>query len=289
MKISFLGLGIMGSRMANNLIEHGVSLTVWNRSEGLTKDLITKGAKLASTPSDAVLDADIVFSMLSKPEAVEAVFFGEEGALESMKEGAIWADCSTVNPSFSRRAGTEAEQQNVHFMDTPVAGSKAAAAAGNLVFFCGGDRLDFERAEPFMEMMGNKAMHLGKVGQGASLKMLVNVMLAQSMAVFSETILLGEKLGLDRDMLLSMLPTLPVIAPFTKLKAEAMRTGDYSDVNFPLEHMHKDVHLATLSAYEVDQPLHMANACKELFSGAKQAGMGRLDFAALHKYLGQDS
>ena len=279
----------MGSRMANNLIENDVSLRVWNRSEGLSKELISKGATLAATPSEAVTGADIVFSMLSKPEAVEAVFFGEEGALASMKKGAIWADCSTVNPSFSRRAGIESKQQNIRFIDAPVAGSKAAAGDGNLVFFCGGEAQDFKQAEPYMEMMGNKAMHLGEVGQGASLKMLVNVMLAQSMAVFSETVLLGEKLGLDRDMLLSMLPTLPVIAPFTKLKAEAMRIGDYSDVNFPLEHMHKDVHLATLSAYEVDQPLHMANACKELFSSAKQAGMGRLDFSALHKYLGQDS
>lgn len=285
MKITFLGLGIMGSRMAINLIEKGAELTIWNRNQGATKVFENRGVTIATSAHEAVKEADIVFSMLSNPEAVEAIFFGDEGILNAMKKGAIWADSSTVNPSFSRRSGEEAHTRGIRFMDAPVAGSKAVAAEGSLVFFCGAEKVVYETCLPYIEMMGSKGMHLGKVGQGAALKMLINVMLAQSMVIFSEAVLLGEKLDLDRDMLLSMLPNLPVIAPFTAHKAAAMRSGDFSDVHFPLEHMHKDVHLATVTAYEVGQPMYMANAAKELFASAKQAGKGRLDFGAIYGHL----
>ena len=135
-----------------------------------------------------------------------------------------------------------------------------------------------------MEFMGQKVLHIGETGKGASFKMLVNAMLAQSMLIFSETILLGEKMGLDKDFLLNVIPNLVVAAPFTKAKAEMIRQEDY-EVQFPLEWMHKDLHLATLTAYENDQPLYLANLAKELFANAKKEGLGRLDFAAIHKFL----
>jgi len=275
MNISFLGLGIMGSRMAMNLIDNRVELTIWNRSPKACSLLEEKGATVADSPMEAVQDAGIVFSMLSNPTVVESIFFGEKGVLYAMKESAIWTDSSTVNPSFSRRAEEESNKHDVRFIDAPVAGSKAAAEEV------------FNTCLPYYEKMGKKGMHLGKVGQGASLKMLVNGMLAQNMAVFSETILLGEKLGLDRDMLLSMIPTLPVIAPFTQHKNEAMRTRDYNDVHFPLEHMHKDIRLATVSAQEVGMDIHLAEATRKLFERAEADGLGSKDFGALHSYLEQ--
>ena len=141
-----------------------------------------------------------------------------------------------------------------------------------------------EQAQPYMEMMGQKVLHLGETGKGASFKMLVNAMLAQSMLIFSETVLLGEKMGLSKDFLLKVLPTLPVIAPFTQAKVEMIRSDDY-EVMFPLELMHKDLHLAAITAYENNQPLYLANVAKELYAEANQKGMGRMDFAAIHKYL----
>ncbi len=287
MNITFLGLGIMGSRMANNLIGTNANLTVWNRSAQACDVFKEKGISVAQSASEAVKDADIVFSMLSNPDVVESLFFGESGLLSEMKDSAIWADSSTVNPSFSRLSGEEAEKHKVRFMDAPVAGSKAAAQEGQVVFFCGGNQDVYNSCLPFFEAMGMKGMHLGKVGQGASLKMLVNGMLAQNMAVFSETIHLGEKLGLDRDMLLSMLPNLPVIAPFTQHKNEAMRARDYSDVHFPLEHMHKDIRLATVTAKEVGMEIHLAEAARKLFNGAEEDGLGRKDFAAVHEFIGK--
>ena len=283
-KVAFIGLGIMGSRMASNLLKNGVDLVVYNRSEGPGLELKDAGAGNATSAKEAVARADYVFSMLSTPYVVREVMLQEDGCLANMKKGSIWIDCSTVNPSFSLEANTVAEGYGIQFLDAPVAGSKPQAQNAELTFFVGGRSERVEEVRPLMEFMGQKVLHIGETGKGASFKMLVNAMLAQSMLIFSETILLGEKMGLDKDFLLNVIPNLVVAAPFTKAKAEMIRQEDY-EVQFPLEWMHKDLHLATLTAYENDQPLYLANLAKELFANAKKEGLGRLDFAAIHKFL----
>lgn len=284
MKIAFIGLGIMGSRMAANLLAANIELTVWNRSEEAQLQLQELGAIASPSATEAVKDADVVFSMLSTPEVVRSIFFGSEGALSHMKPNAIWADCTTVNPSFSLASEEEAGKYNLRFADTPVAGTKPQAQNAELVFFVGGSPVILEELQPYLKVMGSKIIALGSTGQGASLKMLVNILLAQSMVIFSEAVLLGEKMGISKDFLLNTLPNLPVTAPFTKLKTEMIREDKY-DVQFPLEWMQKDLHLAALTAYEYQHPLYLANLTKELFAAASKQGMSRLDFAAIHRFL----
>lgn len=284
MKVSFIGLGIMGSRMAANLLKQEIEVTVFNRSKPVLELLKNQGATVADTINEAVQGADLVFSMLSTPEVVEQLFLSEGGALAAMQAGAIWADCSTVNPAFSQKSKCAADEVGVRFMDAPVAGTKPQAENAELVFFVGADKELLNIVQPYLNSMGTKVMHLGEPGKGSAFKMLVNSMLAQSMIIFSEAVLLGEKMGLDKDFLLDTLPNLAVSAPFTKFKAAMVKADDY-DVQFPLEWMHKDLHLATLTAYELNQPLYLANLTKEIFAEANNKGMGRLDFAAIHRWL----
>lgn len=286
MKVTFIGLGIMGSRMAANLLKNDVDLTVYNRSSDPMDTLIALGAKGADSLQASVVEADVVFSMLSTPEVVKACFFGPSGALTKMKSNAIWVDSTTVNPSFSLEAAAEAKAKGVRFMDAPVAGTKPQAAGASLAFFVGGAAADLLEVKEYLDYMGAKVMHAGETSKGASFKMLVNIMLAQSMLIFSEATLLGEKLGFTQDFLLNTLPNLVVSAPFTKFKAEMVRENNY-EVQFPLEWMHKDLHLATVTAYELSQPLYLANVSKELFAEARRKGMGRLDFAAIHRFLAE--
>jgi 3-hydroxyisobutyrate dehydrogenase-like beta-hydroxyacid dehydrogenase len=287
MKLTFIGLGIMGSRMAHNLLKKNNTLTVCNRSDKPMRELEKIGASAASSYIEAVQDADIVFTMLSSPEVVEHVALSETGFISGMKNNALWVDCSTVNPSFSLKANSISHHHNIRFLDAPVAGTKPNAERGDLVFFVGGEKSDLKEVEPFLKCMGNKIMHVGGPGKGASFKMLVNALLAQSMLIFSETVLLGEKLGFSKDFLLDTLPNLAVSAPFTKAKAEMIRADDY-DVQFPLEWMHKDLHLAAITAYENNQPLYSANIAKELYAAAKQNGLGRKDFSAIFKFLSDE-
>jgi 3-hydroxyisobutyrate dehydrogenase/glyoxylate/succinic semialdehyde reductase len=286
MNVTFIGLGIMGSRMAANLLQGDLSLTVSNRSAAPVQSLKRLGAATAGSCRAAVAAADIVVTMLSTPEAVAQVAWSETGFIPGMRKDALWVDCSTVNPAFSLEAATIANAHGIRFMDAPVAGSKPQARSGELVFFAGGSAEDLEMAADMLHLMGSKVLHIGPVGQGAAMKMLVNAMLAQAMLAFSETLLLGEKLGLSRDFLLKILPDLPVCAPFVRAKAEQIRTDDYT-ARFPLELMHKDLHLAALTAYETGQPLPSANLAKEVYAAARQHGLGRDDFAAIFKFLSE--
>lgn len=284
MKITFIGLGIMGSRMATNLLKNGVEVTVYNRSKEAVSALLEKGAKTAATANEAAQDADIVFSMLSTPEVIDYVFLSEDGVLSAMKKASIWVDCSTVNPSFSLKSKQVAEKYGIRFMDAPVAGTKPQAENAQLAFFVGANESLLKDVEPYLNFMGAKVINIGEAGKGASFKMLVNIMLAQSMVIFSEAVLLGEKMGISKEFLLNVIPNLVVAAPFTKFKAEMVKEDNY-EVQFPLEWMYKDLHLASVTAYELNQPLYLANMAKELFAEANKNGMGRLDFAAIHQYL----
>lgn len=282
MNITFIGLGIMGSRMAKNLLKSNYPVTIYNRSHEKTKALVEAGALAAPSLELAVKNAEVVFTMLSTPEVVEKLALGPDGFVRHMRLNAIWVDCSTVNPSFSRKIGKLVEASGIRFLDAPVAGTKAPAENAQLTFLAGGDAGSLAQVQPLLEHMGQKIIHAGPTGQGSALKMLVNSMLAQSMALFAETVHLGEALGFSRDYLLDTLPNFPVIAPFTKAKAEKIRKGDYEE-EFPLEWMHKDLHLATLSAFENNVSLFMANLTKELYARAKEQGLGREDMSAIFK------
>ncbi|WP_340103533.1 NAD(P)-dependent oxidoreductase [Rhodohalobacter sp. 8-1] len=283
-KIAFIGLGIMGSRMANNLQKNDVNLTVYNRTRSAMDPLVESGAHGAGSLENAVEEADIVFTMVSDPDAIEQLAFGETGFLSFMKEQALWVDCTTVNPSFSLKEAEEAKKHNVRFMDAPVAGSKGPAENGELTFLIGGYQSDLEKTRSLIEYMGSKIVHVGETGKGTAMKMLVNSLLAVAMASFSETVLLGEEMGISKDFLLNTLPDLPVSAPFLNAKAEMIKNGD-EETQFPLELMHKDLHLAALSAYEQDHPYFLNNITKELFGQAKSDGRDREDFSRIFDFM----
>lgn len=285
MNVAFIGLGIMGSRMARNLInDSSLTVTVFNRSPEPAQALEKAGARRAESAAAAVADADVVYSMLTSPEVVEEVAFGDQGFVAAMNKDALWVNCSTVNPSYTRQCAEKARAAGVRFIDGPVAGTKMPAETGELTFLLGGDEADINSIRPQLEQMGKKVLHVGPAGQGSAFKMLVNALLAQTMLVYSETALLGEKLGFSRDFLMDTLPGLPVSAPFLKGKAGLIKDDNY-EAQFPLELMHKDLHLLDLTAYEENQPLFMAGLAKAVYGRASAAGRGRDDFAAIYDFL----
>ncbi len=284
MKVGFIGTGIMGSRMAHNLLKNNYNLIVHNRTKEKANSLIKAGAEWADSPLEVGTEADILFTMLSNPEAVYEVSLGEEGFLSSMKENSLWADCSTVNPTFSREMSKRTDECRVRFMDTPVAGTKQPAEKGELIFFAGGNKKDFEEVRPLLEKMGKKIVHLGECGKGTSMKMVVNLMLAVSMASFSEALVLGEALGFDKDTIFDTLLGGPVTAPYLTAKKEKFLQNNY-DTDFPLQWMHKDLTLVSDTADETEITLPTTSAVKEIFAMAKQKGFGDLDFSSLYRFL----
>jgi 3-hydroxyisobutyrate dehydrogenase-like beta-hydroxyacid dehydrogenase len=286
MKIAFIGLGIMGSRMAANLAKNKLDLSVYNRTAKEIEAFQSSNVKIADSALSAVEDADIVFSMLSTPQVIESLFFGENGLLQGMKENAIWADCSTVNPSFSLREEKEAKHYNIRFLDSPVSGSKMAAQNVELVFLIGGNENTLKEISPYLDMMSNKTLRIGETGKGASYKMIINMMIAQSIVILSEAVLLGEKMGISKEFLLDAIPNSVVGSPVIKLKAQSIKNDDY-ETHFPLEFMLKDLNLADITAQENGQSLYLPNLAKELYAEASNSGMERMDSSAIYKYLEQ--
>lgn len=284
MKVAFIGLGIMGSRMANNLLKHQVDLIVYNRSTQATQILAAQGAQVASTPRQAVQEADIVFTMLATPNVVKNLAYGDQGFLQNMQSNAIWVDCSTVSPTASITSFQEAAKYGVIFLEAPVAGTKPHAENAELVFFVGGESTSLEKVTPYINMMGKKIAYIGEVGKASSLKILINYLLAQGMLAFAEAAIVGEKLGLERSFLLDFLPNLPVAAPFLKAKVDNIKHNN-KDVQFPLELMHKDLTLFgdTASAHGI---LGLStDMSKNLYQEALGKGLGREDFSAIYQSL----
>jgi 3-hydroxyisobutyrate dehydrogenase/glyoxylate/succinic semialdehyde reductase len=285
MKIGFIGLGIMGSRMAANLQRKGHDLVVHNRTKQKADPLIANGAFWAPTPADVAKKVTVIFTMLAKPDAVaETALLGKNGFLNHLVDHSLWIDCSTVNPSFSRLMADEAKQRKVRFIDAPVGGSKGPAEQGQLLFFVGGDKADVDEARPLLEAMGKTVYHVGGHGMGSSMKMVNNLILAQAMVAFSEALVLGESLGISRDMLLNTILSSPVVAPFLTFKRSKIEEGNF-DAEFPLQWMHKDMQLAAETAYETGVAMPVANVTKEIYALAVRKGLGAQDFSAVYTVL----
>lgn len=284
MKVGFIGLGIMGRRMANNLLEEGYDLTVWNRTEARAEPLVEKGAQGAESPAALAREVDILFTMLAHPQAVRQTAFGPEGFLDALRAEALWVDSSTVNPSFSWEMAEAARDRGVRFVDAPVAGTKGPAADGTLLFLVGGSEDDVEAARPFFEVMGRKSVHVGEASMGTSLKMVVNLLLAEAMLAFSEGMALGQALGIERETLFETLVGGPVVAPFIEGKQAIIEEGAY-EAHFPLKWMEKDLHLAALTAHEEEVAIPAGAVTKEIYALAARKGLADLDFSAIYRFI----
>ncbi|MED1468510.1 NAD(P)-dependent oxidoreductase [Bacillus salipaludis] len=282
--IGFIGLGIMGSRMAENLLKSNHELVVYNRTKEKAEDLLNKGANWAASPKEVAARSTVIFTMLAVPKAVEEVALGEEGFLGSLREGSLWVDCSTVDPAFTRRMAGEAEKRQIRFLDAPVSGSRIPAEKAELVFLVGGKEEDMGEVRPLLQTMGKDVLYQGENGKGTSMKIVINLMLAQSMAAFAEALNLGEALGLQKETVMETLLNGPTAAPMLKGKKSKILSGEYS-ADFPLRLMQKDLQLVSQAAYEHSLSMPSANLTKELYALAKQQGLGELDFSAIYQFL----
>jgi len=284
MKIGFIGLGLMGSRMANNLLQKGNSLFVFNRTKEKAKTLVDGGAVLCSSIADAAAQSDIMITMLSEPGVVKEAALGEKGFLNNLKKDSVWIDCSTVNPEFSRQMAEEAKQRGIRFLDAPVAGTITPAEKGELTFFIGGEKDDVDFCMPVFEAMGKKIIHIGENGKGTSVKIVINLLLGQAIAGFSEGLLLGESLGVPKEKLLELLLGGPAAAPFLSAKKDKFLLNNF-DTEFPLQWMLKDLRLALTEAKANNIALSLTAGAEEIFKFANEAGLGEEDFSAVYKFL----
>jgi len=274
----------MGSRMAANLQKHGHSLVVFNRTRSKAEPLLGPCGKFAASPAQLAGQVDALFTMLAHPDAVEQAALGLDGFLNHLRPNTLWVDCSSVNPSFSKQMAAKAVRREIHFVDAPVTGSAPVAEEAKLTFWVGADLADLEKIRPLLLCMGNKIVHTGGRGTGTSMKMVINLLLGNAMAAFAEAMALGEGLGLSSTLLFDSLLGMPVVAPFLATKREKIDHRDY-EAEFPLRWMQKDMHLATVSAYETGVAMPITNVAKEIYRLAMRDGHSTEDFSAIYEFV----
>jgi len=285
MHVAFLGMGIMGRPMAANLVKAGHEVSIWNRTAG--KDL--EGARTATTPADGARGAEVVWMCVSDTKAVENVLFGPNGAEESLTEGMIVADSSTISPSATLRFADRVKRRGGHYVDAPVTGSKIAAESGQLIFMAGGDEQVLATLAPLFQAMGKQVFPMGDTGKGQATKLAMNLQIALIYEGFAEALTLATKLGVDIDRLLPLVQASMVRSGVVDYKAPFIMKRDFSP-NFPLRLMLKDIHLTLDAAREARVRLPGLEAVEEVYDLAAEEGHQDLDYAAtltlLEKWAG---
>jgi 3-hydroxyisobutyrate dehydrogenase len=285
MRVAFLGLGIMGQNMATNLVKAGHEVTVWNRTPGK----LVEGAGVAPTPAAAAQGAEVVWLCVSDTDAVESVLFGPEGVEQSLTEGAIVADSSTISPSATAKFAQRLRSKGAAYVDAPMTGSKIGAANGTLIFMVGGEGANIERLNPLFAAMGKKIFRMGETGKGQAAKLAMNLQIAMIYEGFAEALTLATKLGVDAQQLVSLIEATMVKSGVVEYKAPFVMQRDFTP-NFPLRLMHKDIRLALEAAKEARVKLPGLETVEEVYEMATEDGHRDQDYAAtltlLEKWAG---
>jgi 3-hydroxyisobutyrate dehydrogenase-like beta-hydroxyacid dehydrogenase len=285
MRVAFLGLGIMGRPMATNLVKAGHEVTVWNRTPGKTVD----GARLAATPAEAAAGAEVVWISVSDTEAVNEILFSANGVANSLREGMVVVDSSTISPFATRDFAERVRQHGADYVDAPVTGSKIGAENAQIIFIVGGDAALVERLQPLFQAMGKQVKHMGEVGMGQAAKLAMNLMIALIYEGFAEALVLSRKLGVDSNRLLDLIQASMVRSGVVDYKAPFVLRRDFSP-NFPLRLMHKDLRLMLEAARELRVKLPATETVEEIYDVAAEEGHSDEDYAAtlvlLEKWAG---
>lgn len=272
-RITVLGMGAMGSRMAQNLLKQGHAVTVWNRSAEKTVALVSAGAEVADTPRAAVKSAEFVISMVRDDKASQQVWLADEvGALDGLSKDAIALESSTLTVDWTRILAQHFQKKACAFLDAPVAGSLPQAEGAQLIYFVGGETESIERVRPVLNTLGNAVHHAGAVGNGMAIKLAVNALFGIQAAALGELITFMQHCGLESAQAVDILTATPVCSPAAEALARAMVARKFGAM-FPIKLVEKDLsYLADSPRNKLDTP--MGKSAHLVFQKAVDRGYG---------------
>src|SRR5258706_11681853 len=262
-KLGFIGLGNMGSRIAQRLLDHGYELTVFDRDTTKAAALVVNGAVPASHIAELARSSEVILSCLTNDEAVQSVYASPGGALAGARPGTVVLEMSTISPESSRELHNQAAKLGIDVMDVAISGSIPAAEQGTLTLLAGGNAELFQAAQPIFDAIARQYFRLGPSGAGTTMKLVVNTLLGVGMQAIAEAVVLGESAGLNRKLLLEVLSHTAVVAPAHIGKLARMERNDYSP-QFPLGLMNKDFQLILKMAARENVPMPATEAAFRL-------------------------
>jgi 3-hydroxyisobutyrate dehydrogenase len=269
-RVAFIGLGRMGHGMAARYLDAGFTLSVWNRSRAKAEDLIARGARWATSPEDAAIDADAVVTMVADDQASRAVWLAKDGAATTMKAGTLAIECSTVSHQHALDLSRELRHRGLVYIDSPVTGLPDAAAAGKLTLLVGADAADLELARPYLVPLSSTIRHFGAVGSGTVYKLINNLIGAIQIAGVAEGLAIAEQAGLDMKLVLEALETGVAASPQVIRHSKRMAARNFSGATFTAALRQKDAAYAVALAESLlsAAPI-MGRAAVEAYDRAK--------------------
>lgn len=279
-RVGFVGIGIMGSRMAARLLDAGHELTIYNRTASKCAPLADKGAVVADSPAAAAAGADVVFTNMADGSALKAVVLGPGGVIEADPAPALLVDMGTVAPAESAEIAAATAGRNIGYLRSPVSGSTVLAEAGKLTILASGDKEVYEAADPYLAVIGETRYHVGGGEDARYLKLVLNMMVSTQVQILAEGLVLGEKAGLDWKGMLEVISNSVVGSPLVKYKAGPLGERNYAPA-FLLGLMIKDLDLALAAAAENGVELPTTKAVREFYVRAADAGHAEQDFSAV--------
>ena len=284
--LGYIGLGAMGGRMANRLIDKGHAVTGYNRTRSRAQWLIDRGMKWADSPRAAAEAADVIFVMVTDSKSLDAVSSGPDGFLAGLGTGKVIVDSSTVSPEISREVAEKVRAKGADMVDAPVSGSVTTLESGKLSVMVGGKKATFDRIKPILDDIGPKVTHVGDNGLALSIKIAHNLSLAVQMLAFSEGVLLAEKSGIPREVAVDVLTHSVIASPMVQYRGPfvlGLPDESWFDVNL----MQKDLLLALEMGRRLDVPLPTTAVTNEFLTAARGMGLAKYDFAVIFKVLAQ--
>ncbi|MFP5213274.1 MAG: NAD(P)-dependent oxidoreductase [Acidobacteriota bacterium] len=283
-KIGFIGMGIMGIPMAQNVLKAGYPTVVYNRTECKCGELTPFGAETACSPKELVEKADIIVAMLTGPEAIDAVLWGENGGAAALDANKTFINMSSVSPAYTRELDQKIRKTGTVFIDAPVSGSKKPAEDATLLILAGGPKEKVDDLTPLLLTMGKKVIYCGEAGQGSMAKMANNLLLGLMLSGFCETMNFGLKGGLDMETLFDIVLSGPLNAPIFQMKTGMVKNDEYP-ANFPLKHMRKDLKFLVDTACETGSPIPLGLTLLHLYTLGVEHKCGDMDVAAIMKVM----
>jgi 3-hydroxyisobutyrate dehydrogenase len=282
-KVGFIGLGLMGSRIAQRLLTAGFQIIAYDRDRTKVEKLIESGASLAADISEIGATADVILSSLPDDEVVSRTYAGQNGLLSHVREGCIIVEMSTVSPETPRELHRIAARRKAYFLDVTISGSTPAVEQGTVTLFGGGEEDAFRTCEPLFRTFARQYFYLGPTGSGATMKLAVNLLLGVGMQAIAEAVAFGYKVGLERDRLLDVLSQTAVIPPALVGKFKRVMLNDFSP-QFPLRLMNKDFRLILDTAAAAWVPLPATAAAFQI-NVAECANETDEDFSAVIRQM----
>jgi 3-hydroxyisobutyrate dehydrogenase-like beta-hydroxyacid dehydrogenase len=280
-RLGWIGVGNMGSRMATRLIQAGYTVTVCGSGHRDLSDFARRTkARLAQNPREVAERAEILFSSIPDGETLLQIVSGETGICRTDFQGKILVDMSTVDPDTSAEANRRIEAAGGHFLRAPVTGSTHFAQTGTLGIMASGEREIYERCLPLLQCLGNRQTYLGTGEEARVIKIVINMLLGNILQAYAESLVLGEKLGLNWSTMIDLLADSAAAAPLICYKASTVKQRDFTPTSTGYN-MHKDLKMATHLAQQVNANLPLTTATQQMFNSLVSRGLSDKDSSAI--------